>query len=237
MLIIKYYLRWILYLPVIIVSDCQRFYWLQNCLLIPLTPHGELCFILVIDALFRISEKEIICSIWFLGLFFFYIGDRFGKSHHPFSAHFCCSMWPWCNPSQTRLAQRCQNFSGSAGENESDPGLGWAGQTSFYPGSAGGWVTQYGVYPAPTAHQMVTCLIHSQNIRRQDKIFHVSISQCPTDPTFQPPQSSHRMNNLSLWTPNHCKCRLSSIVSRLCPLATPIKFIQIGLEYWQSIWA
>ena len=31
----------ILYLPVIIVSDCQWLYWLQNCLLIPFTPHGD----------------------------------------------------------------------------------------------------------------------------------------------------------------------------------------------------
>ena len=129
-------------------------------------------------------------------------------------------------PAQPDPAQRCQNFSGSPGENESDPRLGWAGQTSFYPGSAGGWVTRYGVYPAPTAHQMVTCLIHSQNIRRQDKIFHVSMSHR----SHIPPSSDIRMNNLSLWTSNHCKCRLSSIVSRLCTLVTPIKFIQICLE-------
>ena len=191
MLIIKYYLRWILYLPVIIVSDCQRFYWLQNCLLIPLTPHGELCFILVIDALFRISEKEIVCSIyslwdcdciktWYIWIFFCIMIDL-GRNHHPFSAYFCCSMWPWCNPA--RPGPPLPNFSGSPGENESDPRLSWAGQTSFYPGSAGGWVTQYGVYPA---QQMVTWLIHSQNIWRQDKIFHVSMSHT----TQIPPHSS-----------------------------------------------
>ena len=177
MLIIKYYLRCILYLPVIIVSDCQRFYWLQNCLLIPLTPHGELCFILVIDALFRISEKDIMYMLNMVsGSVLLYIMIGLGKVIIPFPPISVAPCGRDVTPAQPDPAQRCQNFSGSPGENESDPRLGWAGQTSFYPGSAGGWVTRYGVYPAPTAHQMVTCLIHSQNIRRQDKIFHVSMS-------------------------------------------------------------
>ena len=43
-----------------------------------------------------------------------------------------------------------------------------------------------------------------------------------------------------VWTSNHCKCRLSSIVSqvsRLYAFDTQIKLIQISLESFQSIWS
>lgn len=140
-----------------------------------------------------------------------------GRNHHPFSAYFCCSMWPWCNPA--RPGPPLPNFSGSPGENESDPRLSWAGQgrpVSTRAALVAGSPSMGYILPSKWSHGW---FIHKiSGVRTKYFTF-----QCPT-----PHRSPHipvRMNNLSLlWTSNHCKCRLSSIVSRLCTLATPIKF-------------
>ena len=114
-----------------------------------------------------------------------------------------------------------------------DYGLGWAGGADQFPLRARWWLGHpvWGIlHCPPNGHHT---LIHSQNIRRQDKIFHVSMSRIP--PAILLSQVQYWV-----WTSNHCKCRLSSIVStvsRLYAFDTQIKLIQISFESFQSIWS
>ena len=125
-----------------------------------------------------------------------------------------------------RPGKLCQNFSGSTGENESDPRLGsaGAGQTSFYPGLAAG-----SPGPArPARHcPVVTCHIHSQNIPSPPS------GQNTLGPAFH---SSKQHESGHQITVNVASTQWWRHVSRLRAFDTPIKFIQISLDFVVGLW-
>ena len=117
------------------------------------------------------------------------IDDRFGKNNHPFSAHFCCSMWPWCNPSQTRPSA-AKTFQGRLEKTKVTQD--WAGlgrpvsaRAALVAGSPGmGYILPI-LPPLPTKWSHVWFIHKISGVRTKYFTF-----QCPTDPTFHPPQTS-----------------------------------------------